>query len=222
MKKQLQGYAAGVMSTLLILGGAAYAKSRTENINVTYDGINVYIDNALAELKDANGTNVEPFIYNGTTYLPVRGVAQAMGAQVTWDGATKSVYLWDKMVPGNTSFLDVCEPYSKYSSQIYSDGKTFKMDGKSYSDGIHFNFGEGYALFNLDGRYRTLSVDIGHYDDDVSWDKNVSFIVDGKTVKTITIEAEQLVKHVTIPLNYGLQMKIVGSEDTCIANMVVE
>ena len=46
-------------------------------------------------------------IYNGTTYLPVRGTASLAGMEVTWDGATKSVYLWDDLSPEGTAFLNL-------------------------------------------------------------------------------------------------------------------
>lgn len=225
MKKQIQGYLAGVLSTVVLISGAAYAKSGSQNIEVTYDNLKVYIDNTLSELTDANGTTVEPFVYNGTTYLPVRGVAQAMGAQVTYDGQSKSVYIWDKMVPGETFLMDVCPPYASSGISEYysSEGKTFEMDGKRRSNGITFSDrGERYALFNLDGRYSTLSLDIGHTDN-IGYEKTISFIVDGKNVKTIILDPEQLAKHVTIPLNYGLQLKIVlDGYDIGIADMIVE
>ena len=44
-----------------------------------------------------NGTHVntefDPFIFQGRTYLPVRDVANAMGFDVTWEGATNTVHL---------------------------------------------------------------------------------------------------------------------------------
>ena len=60
-----------------------------------YDNIKLVIDGATITPKDANGSTVEPFIYNGTTYLPVRAVGNALGKQVSWDGKTKTVYLGD-------------------------------------------------------------------------------------------------------------------------------
>ena len=42
---------------------------------------------------DSDGNYVEPFIIDGTTYLPVRGIASALGLDVGWDGATKTVLL---------------------------------------------------------------------------------------------------------------------------------
>ena len=52
---------------------------------------------------DANGNYVEPFIIDGTTYLPVRGIASALGLNVGWDGATKTVLLTTpESTPGPT------------------------------------------------------------------------------------------------------------------------
>ena len=63
------------------------------------------------EPADATGKIVEPFIYDGTTYLPVRAVGEAIGKSVTSDGATQSVYLGDK--PGDVKYMmDIC-PYEK-------------------------------------------------------------------------------------------------------------
>ena len=72
MNKRLQGFVAGVLCCVLFAGIGVYAKSKTEMIEVLYNNIKIYKDNVLCELKDANGTVIEPFIYNGTTYLPVR------------------------------------------------------------------------------------------------------------------------------------------------------
>ena len=72
------------------------AASRTKTIDVTYSDIKIYVDGKLAALKDVTGTTVEPFIYNGTTYLPVRAVSEALGKEVGWDGETSSVFIGEQ------------------------------------------------------------------------------------------------------------------------------
>ena len=64
MKKRLQGLIAGVLIGVTITGGVVFATTGTKTIEVLYNNIKVYKDNVLCELKDANGTSVEPFIYN--------------------------------------------------------------------------------------------------------------------------------------------------------------
>ena len=210
MKKAAAGYVAGFLSAAVVFGGVAYATVGTKTIEAVYSNIKVYKDNVLCELKDSNGTTVEPFIYNGTTYLPVRGAANLADMQVTWDGTNKSVYLWDEMVPEGTSFMEVCPPYSGSDYGVYNsiDGDSFTMAGEKYSDGMTFCDG-GYALFNLNSKYDTIECTVGHSDYD-DRDKTVSFIVDGKIVKTVELEAECLPKQVSIPVKYGLQLKILA------------
>jgi|GEM_PF-3608933 len=98
MFKQLKGFIVGVICGALLLGaiGVAFAQQRTEVIEAVYDDIKIYIDGAKIEPKDANGDAVEPFIYNGTTYLPVRAVGEVFGKPVEWDGVSKSVYIGTK------------------------------------------------------------------------------------------------------------------------------
>lgn len=94
MKQKLQGLLAGLLIGTTLTGGFVFAKTGTEYIEVIYNDIKVYRDNVLCELKDANGTVIEPFIYNGTTYMPVRGAANLAGMDVQWDGSEKSIYWW--------------------------------------------------------------------------------------------------------------------------------
>ncbi len=228
MKNGLKGYIIGVVSTAMVFGGAAYAASTTKTIDVTYDNIKVYKDNVLCETKDANGTVVEPFIYNGTTYMPVRGTANLAGMDVTWDGATKSVYLWDELTADDTYLVEVCPPYdtSYCGTYLSSKGSSFEMAGKKYSNGLATSYA-GHALFNLDSKYNTLNCVVGHTNYN-GYNKTVTFVVDGKTVKTVELEAECMPKEISVPLNYGLQLKIVVSSSygynaiAGIANMIVK
>ena len=63
-----------VLALVLCLGftAGALAASGTRTIEVTYRDIKLVVDGAEVTLKDGAGNSIEPFIYNGTTYLPVR------------------------------------------------------------------------------------------------------------------------------------------------------
>ena len=63
------------------------AANGTKNISATFRNIKIVVDGK--ELS----TSAEPFIYNGTTYLPIRAVGEAVGKEVTWNGGTNTVYL---------------------------------------------------------------------------------------------------------------------------------
>ena len=68
-------------------------KTGTETATLTYRGIRIVLDGRLIIPKDANGTVLDAFILNGTTYLPVRALANALGCDVGWDGATSTVLI---------------------------------------------------------------------------------------------------------------------------------
>ncbi len=71
----------------------AVGDSYTKELIANYVGVQLVVHGTTVTPKDANGNIVEPFIVDGTTYLPVRAVAEALGEEVSWDGATKTVYI---------------------------------------------------------------------------------------------------------------------------------
>lgn len=96
MKKlNLRSYLAGVVTTVLVLGLAipSLAAIVQKQMTATYKDIQIYVDGQKITPKDANGNIVEPFVSNGTTYLPVRAVGEAFDKTVEWDGTTNTVYI---------------------------------------------------------------------------------------------------------------------------------
>ncbi len=57
--------------------------------------INIYINGKRFVPTDVNGREVSPIAKDGTTYLPVRAIAQAFAKKVDWDGETSSVLIKD-------------------------------------------------------------------------------------------------------------------------------
>lgn len=58
-----------------------------------YEDIKITLDGQAITPKDANGNEVEPFTIDGTTYLPVRAISNALGLDVDWDESTSTVIL---------------------------------------------------------------------------------------------------------------------------------
>lgn len=77
----------------LSLSVPAFAIQETRDIEVTYRGVSITLDGAAVVPVDADGYSVEPFIYDGTTYLPVRGIANALRLGVEWNNETSTVVL---------------------------------------------------------------------------------------------------------------------------------
>ena len=69
------------------------ASSARINISVVFKNISLFVDGTVFIPKDATGATVEPFIYNGSVYLPARAVSEATGKTVTWDASSNSVFI---------------------------------------------------------------------------------------------------------------------------------
>lgn len=219
MKKELKGFAVGVIAASIAAGSIAYARTGSELIEAAYNNIKIYIDGILLSPKDPDGNTVEPFIYNGTTYLPVRAIGEAVGKQVTWDGATSSVYLGN--APGQVTYLtDVMDAYSsgKYTVYTSKNGKSFKMSGTAYTNGFaigdssHIFTSYGYATFNLNGKYKTINFDIGHVDGSNESSNTVQIFVDDELVEEIEVGFDDIAKRISVPVNNGLKLAFQTTE----------
>ncbi|MDF3000497.1 MAG: S-layer domain protein [Bacillota bacterium] len=95
MKKEWKGFLCGVLATSLIFGMSftVFAETAGKAITVAYRNIKIYVDGAEVETTDVKGNPTEAFLYNGTTYLPVRGLAAALGKDLAWDGKSNRVYI---------------------------------------------------------------------------------------------------------------------------------
>ena len=85
-----------IIGALLAIPLTALARWGQENLVVDYSDIKININGSQITPRDVTGRIVEPFIYEGTTFLPVRAISEALDKNVTWDGNTKTVYVLDK------------------------------------------------------------------------------------------------------------------------------
>ena len=92
MKRKLMfGAVLLVCAALLCAVSFAAGNSYSKEITAHYRDINLVVHGDKVIPKDVNGKVVEPFIVDGTTYLPVRAVSEALGKTVEWDDATSTV-----------------------------------------------------------------------------------------------------------------------------------
>lgn len=85
MKKQISTFAFGMLTMALIGSLGVGALAAASQFTITVDPINIQINGATFQPKDANGNDVPVFAYNGTTYAPLRALAEAYGLEVGYD-----------------------------------------------------------------------------------------------------------------------------------------
>ena len=82
MREKIKGFVLGALVTSLVTGlgfaaVAAYQKQET----LYYNDIKITLDGEEITPRDGAGNVVDPFIIEGTTYLPVRGISSALGLE---------------------------------------------------------------------------------------------------------------------------------------------
>ena len=106
MKNFGKGLLLGVLLTS-ILGSSlvSIGSSTLETIQVALNSVNVSVNNAKVGSIGQNyilenGQQVPySILYKGTTYLPIRKVAETIGKQVTWDSNTRTAGIGDVTTP---------------------------------------------------------------------------------------------------------------------------
>ena len=143
-------------------------------------GVRIFIDDVELHPTDAGGNPVEVFIYNGTTYLPVRAVSEGLGKPVQWDGATRSVYIGKHSSSEPTAWLADIDYFSG-TKQL--ETKTTELDnlGNTHYHCITKSFDRTYKI---NGQYtRMTGIMYQSYDTrsfTISKDCGVEIYGDGK------------------------------------------
>lgn len=144
MNKLTKGILAFGLAGAVLAGGSVLAADLSQKIDVYYRNISLYVNGAQIVPKDAKGNVVEPFIYNGTTYLPVRAVGEALGMDVQWDGKTASAYLGKKDQNQPDTYLSKLQ-WNDYqeaeenSKVAVINGTVADCNGNSYTNGLLFS-----------------------------------------------------------------------------------
>lgn len=101
-----------VALTFMLMASAIFAASNVQNIEVALDSVNLKVNG-----QDVEASNI---LYNGTTYVPLRAVAEILGKKVGWDGNT------------NTASIDDMEGQEKAENPVavitMESGETIKLE----------------------------------------------------------------------------------------------
>ena len=228
MRKRLQGLAIGLLIGIIFTGSVVYAKTGTNMIEVVYQNVKLYVDGVLVTPKDANGNIVEPFISNGTTYLPVRALSEALGKDVRWDGKTSSVIIG--LRPGEVVYFDdVLLPYKIEENDGYfqagvKTGKYVAMAGVKYYHGVSnvYNYTATTGYYNTNAQYSQLSGMYGPRDGNTPKTQKIDIYGDGRIIKSFEFSNSDMPTDFSVDLSGVLQLKIVLTGGASIVNWQVK
>lgn len=84
----MKKYLAGLFTGVLVFTVAVSALAISGRMTIEVDPINVQVNGSTFQPTDVNGNAVPVFSYNGTTYAPLRALAEAYGLEVGYDKET--------------------------------------------------------------------------------------------------------------------------------------
>lgn len=171
-KERVKGFVTGALISAIITGTVGVF-AYTDYIEAVYNDIKIVVDGQQITPTDGNGKVIEPFISYGTTYLPVRAVANAFGKEVDWDSETNTVTIGAKSFDwlDQMGYFEYDNSHSSASSMNPIGSNTKSNDGIKYSRGLCFNlypkhywkYDDGTVdcyqtvSYKLDGKYKTFS-----------------------------------------------------------------
>lgn len=137
-------FIAGFIAGSLLFGTAgAYAASKGKLIEVFYEVKDIKI-NKVSQMPKGDQ---QPFMYNGSTYVPLRFVAEALKQPVKWDAKTRSIYIGETDTPNSVypardmKHMNAQGGYfSRYSYAYDSQTPIEDNIGNKYSNYITFEF----------------------------------------------------------------------------------
>jgi len=175
-KERLKGIIIGVIITLILVPTcSAFATPLLKQISVRMGGIKIVVDGETIIPKDADGNVVEPIIYNGTTYLPLRALTQAItkGTKpVDWDQANWTVYIGERNPSGRTVKINDLTPIS--GNGYFGVDNPFEVRQNKYTPFNEYRSGKS-PTYLLKGKYAKLKGNLAI--DDRAKDEKLSVVL---------------------------------------------
>ena len=114
-RNQLKGFFTGILTCGLVfaLFGSAAAVLEKRSME-GYSGVQIIYNGKALEMTDVNGKPVQAFVSDGTTYVPIRAVSEAMGAKVSWDRADQTA-----VINNYESLFHACRVYAEDEDTVY-------------------------------------------------------------------------------------------------------
>ena len=155
-KQKAAWFLSGILVTVIAVSVVSPALAALTNKTIQVStGVSLYINDQKLDPKDPNGNPVEPFILDGTTYLPVRAVSEALGVPIQWEGSTWSVYIGQHTSDKPAVWLSQMDYFSGTGSRNFYTAKTEKDNlGNTHIHCITYSFNRTYIL---NGQYSRIT-----------------------------------------------------------------
>jgi len=174
---QIKGFAIGGIMALLLSGIVIVEANEVRNSILVHYGVNIAINGTLQSFPQ----DMTPFISEGRTFLPVRGISEALGVLVEWDGVTQTVYIGAKAT--GTPLLEAVPWHEQHAMGV----EAATILGNSYQNVMVPRADMTFSSHNLNGQFELIRGTIGRVDESGTGNGFIRFIGDGHMLAYFTI-----------------------------------
>lgn len=172
-------------------------------------------------MKSSQNWNKSIAIVNNSNYYSENLLNSLVEGKFSYDISQNSLFyneedqMINKVTKINALSTNVIYEGIGYDVVKSSDGKEILMGSQSYTEGLVvwddeslFGGGNGYALFDLQGKYSKLEFDVGRTNEYEKENVELKVYLDGECREIYQLDAETPPKHFEVTLNYANSMKL--------------
>ncbi|MCL2016312.1 MAG: hypothetical protein FWG68_08730 [Defluviitaleaceae bacterium] len=218
MKQKLQGIVIGIVLTTLLFSTVSVFAAAPQTIEVIFGNVRTTLFGQEIISRDAQGAIVEPLTYNGTVFIPVDTILQALQDNAQWNAATSTLNFG---APSNSVAQPTRERIPLHrAAPFYESGRTgasgntgaaqarnsdsVTMGGNTYENVIVYNSSSGnwgslvggangaFTLHNLNAEFSLFTGYIGHVSGTAQLNATVEIRGDGRLLQTYEVRATDL------------------------------
>jgi len=231
MKKFILGF----ITAAMFFGAIGTYAATTSKIDVVWNVKAIKFDGVTKTSSN------KPFVYNGSTYVPLRFVAENLNKEVIWDKATQSVLVNTPKPKGtylgdSVNYMNYQEDYGSNGALLVFNGKqvlnntmnsrTVSKDnlGTAYKNFVLMfvhqyapNPSVNFIEFPLNSKYKQFTTKVGLEDihQNTTALTTVEFLLDGNAIKTLEFKAGDFPQDVNLSVENGkkLTLQVTTNQD---------
>jgi len=211
-RERIKGIVIGFVISALLMT-AVFAS--TSVMREVFYGVNLVINGQEWNPPD----DMTPFISDGRTFLPVRGIAETLGVPVDWDGATRTVFVGT--IPHGAPFWTTVPAFERTNTTAgwrFERLSTVNMLGNPYANAVYWSWGMGWGLgwshHNLNAQFNALTATIGRVDGSGTQTSTISFIGDGREIASFAVDGDSIPRDISVDVTGVLILRIEMSVPT--------
>lgn len=152
MKNKLKGFVIGVSITTMLMSTFVFAEGIKQNIEVLFNSVNLTVNGKIIEADN--------ILYDGTTYVPIRTVAELLGKEVGWDQNTNTASINDVGILKDSHIENQTIPKADEIKE-----KNTRLDDNSKAQEIEDFLKDNYSSVNTKLETVKFNYEVEEHDD---------------------------------------------------------